>query len=139
MKGKTHIPFKNTQVTDQDGLPKAAEVVVLFNSVTAFPPGRNLRNIGDAYWFSYAIRPATNATGNSVTAQWSDDKGVTWNEFYVSDTNEPVGDSTTYRDEIAIGEFDDVRVLYNNGALKQTSFKVQMTLDATGDRAASGL
>ena len=138
MSCKTYIPFKNTQTLDGDGLPRAAEVVVLFNSVVAFPPGNNMQNMGAQYWFTYAIKPATNATGNSVTAQFSNDKGVTWNEFYASDTNEPVGDSTTFRDEIAIGEFRDVRVLYNNGALKQTAFVVNMTLDGS-ERAASGI
>ncbi len=136
---KTFIPFKITQTADGDGLPKASEVVVLFNSVVAFPPGGNMHNMADFFWFTYAIKAVTNATGNSVTAQYSNNRGVTWNEFYASDTNEPIGDSTTYRDEIAIGEFADIRVLYNNGLVKQTTgFTVNMTLDAN-ERVASGL
>ena|SRR3972149_1104825 len=138
MSCKTYIPFKNTQTADDTGLPAAAEVVVLFNSVVAFPPGQNMHNMGSVYWFTYSIRPSANTTGNSVTAQYSNNRGVTWNEFYASDTNEPVGDSTTFRDEIPIGEFQDVRVLFNNGALAQTSFVVNMSLDAT-ERAASGI
>jgi len=137
MSSKTRIPFKNTQTLDSDGLPRAAEVVVLFNSVTAMG-ARNLQNTATFYWFTYSIAPATNATGNSVTAQYSNDGGTTWKEFYASATNEPVGDSTTFTDEIFIGPYADVRVLFNNGALKQTAFTVNMTLDAN-ERTASGV
>lgn len=138
MSSKTRIPFKATQVADDTGLPGPAEIVTLFDSTVAFPPGQNLQNMIDIYWFSYSVRPATNATGNSVTAQYSVDRGVTWLEFYASATNEPVGDSTTFRDEIPIGEFQDVRVLFNNGALRQTSFIVNMSLDAA-DRSSNGV
>ena len=135
---KARITFLNTQTDSGDGLPGAAEIVTLFDSTVAFPPGGNLQSLGDVYWFSYSIKPSTNATGNSVTAQYSNNNGVTWNEFYSSTTNEPVGDDTTFRDEIAIGEFRDVRVLFNNGAIRQTGFVVNMSLDS-GDRAPSGL
>ncbi len=137
MSSKTRIPFKNTQVTAQDGLPGAAEVVVLFNSVTAMG-ARNLQNTATFYWFTYSISPGTNATGNGVTAQYSNDGGTTWKEFYASTTNEPVGDGTTFTDEIFIGPYQDIRVLFNNGALKQTSFAVNMTLDAS-ERTAAGV
>ncbi len=137
MSSKTRLPFKNTQTTDQDGLPKAAEVTVLFNSVTSFG-ARNMPNVAEFYWFTYSIAPATNAAGNSVTAQYSNNGGTTWNEFYASTTNEPVGDSTTFTDEIFIGPYQDVRVLFNNGALKQTAFTVNMSLDAS-ERTPSGI
>lgn len=128
---KTRIPFKNTQTAGGTGLPGAAEVVTLFNSVTAFG-ARDLHQVADHYWFTYAIAPSTNATGNSVTAQYSNDGGATWLEFYASTTNEPVGDSTTYVDEIFIGPFQDIRVLFNNGASAQASlFAVNMSLDAS--------
>ncbi len=131
MSSKTRIPFKNTQTANGLGLPGAAEVVTLFNSVTAMGP-RNLQNTGVFYWFTYSIAPSTNATGNSVTAQYSNDGGTTWNEFYASSTNEPVGDSTTFTDEIFIGPYADIRVRFNNGALPQaTLFAVNMTLDAS--------
>jgi hypothetical protein len=111
-------------------LPRAAEVVVLFNSVTAFGP-KALHLMDSNYWFTYSIAPSTNTTGNSVTAQYSNDGGTTWLEFYASDTNEPVGDSTTFTDEIFIGPYMDVRVKFNNGAAAQASlFAVNMTLDA---------
>lgn len=136
MSCKTIIPFKPTQTASGTGLPAAAEVVTLFNSVTAFGP-KVLQNAANHYWFTYSIAPSTNATGNSVTAQYSNDGGVTWNEFYASATNEPVGDSTTYVDEIFIGPFQDVRVRFNNGAAAQASlFAVNMSLDA-GERTPS--
>lgn len=135
---KTRIPFKAAQTANGTGLPGPAEVVTLFNSVTAMG-ARNLQNTADFYWFTYSIAPSTNATGNSVTAQYSNDGGVTWNEFYASTTNEPVGDSTTFTDEIFIGPYADVRVKFTNGTLAQaTLFAVNMTLDAS-DRVTSGI
>src|ERR1043165_6117807 len=104
MSSKTRIPFKNTQTTDQDGLPKASEIVTLFNSVTAMG-ARNLQNTAPFYWFTYSIAPSANTTGNSVTAQYSNDGGTTWKEFYASTTNEPVGDATTFTDEIYIAPY----------------------------------
>lgn len=136
MSCKTRIPFQNSQTDSGDGLPGPSEVVTLFNSVTAMG-ARNLQNTATFYWFTYSIAPGTNATGNSVTAQYSNNGGTTWNEFYASTTNEPVGDGTTFTDEIFIGPYADVRVLFNNGALKQTSFVVNMTLDAS-ERVPSG-
>jgi hypothetical protein len=139
MSSKTYIPFKATQTLSGTGLPGAAEVVTLFNSVVAFNGPRNMQATGVFYWFTYSIAPSTNATGNSVTAQYSNDGGTTWNEFYASATNEPVGDGTTFTDEIFIGPYQDIRVRFNNGALAQASlFAVNMTLDAT-ERTSAGV
>jgi len=137
-KHKTIIPFQATQVASGSGLPAANEVVTLFNSVTAFGP-KAMQNLGDNYWFTYSIAPSTNATGNSVTGQYSNDGGTTWNEFYASPSNEPVGDSTTFSDEVFIGDFQDVRFKYTNGASAQaTLFAVNMSLDGK-QRAMAGL
>ncbi len=137
-KHKTIIPFQVTQTANGSGLPGPAEVVVLFNSVTAFG-AKTMQNLDDNYWFTYSIAPSTNATGNSVTGQYSNDGGTTWNEFYASATNEPVGDSTTFTDEVFIGNFQDVRFKFNNGAAAQaTLFAVNMSLDAY-QRALSGV
>jgi len=137
-KHKTIIPFQNSQTANGSGLPGPAEVVILFNSVTAFG-AKTMQNLDDNYWFTYSIAPSTNTTGNSVTGQYSNDGGVTWNEFYASANNEPVGDSTTFTDEVFIGNFQDVRFKFNNGASAQaTLFAVNMSLDAH-QRALSGL
>lgn len=134
---KTIIPFLTSQTATSTGLPGPAEVVTLFNSVTAF--GAKAMTHSHVHWFSYAIAPSTNATGNSVTGQWSADGGTTWNEFYASASNEPVGDSTTFIDEVFIGEFMDVRFRFNNGALAQaTKFDVAMSLDSS-DRSTAGI
>jgi hypothetical protein len=131
MSSKTRIPFQVTQTANGTGLPAAGESVVLFNSVTAFGP-KALHLVDTIYWYTYSIAPSTNANGNSVTAQYSNDGGTTWHEFYASDTNEPVGDSTTFTDEIFIGPYQDVRVKFNNGASAQaTLFVVNQTLDAS--------
>lgn len=141
---KTIIPYQFTQTAagasglSTTGLPAAAEVVILFNSVTTFG-AKSMQNMDNMNWFIYSIAPSTNATGNSVTGQYSNDGGTTWNEFYASATNEPVGDSTTFTDEVYIGNFQDVRFKFNNGALAQaTLFAVNMALDAA-DRATSGI
>ena len=134
---KTRIPFKATQTADGTGFPAPAEVVVLFNSVTAMGAG-NMQNVADFYWFTYSIAPDKNTTGNSVTAQYSNNGGTTWVEFYASTTNEPVGDSTTFTDEIFIGPYRDLRVLFNNGAVRQTVFHVNMSLDSS-ERTTSGI
>lgn len=130
MSSKTVITYQNSQTVSGTGLPGANEVVVLFNSVVAFG-AKCLHQVADNYWFTYSILANANATGNSVTAQYSNDGGVNWNEFYASATNEPVGDGTTYVDEIFIGPYKDVRVKFNNGAAAQTSFLVNMSLDAS--------
>lgn len=129
MSCRTIVKYEDT------ALPGAAESVTLFNSVTAFPPGRVFHNVGPHYWFTYSILANANATGNSVTGQYSNDSGTTWNEFYASTTNEPIGDGSTYVDEVYVGQYQDVRFLFNNGALAQTSFVVNMALDS--DRATS--
>lgn len=135
---KTIIPFKATQTANLTGLPGPAEVVTLFSSTVAF--GAYCLNSHESqYWFSYAIAPSTNATGNSVTGEWSADGGTTWNVFYTSASNEPVGDSTTFIDEVYIGMFRDVRFKFNNGASAQaTKFDVAMSLDG-GERGTSGI
>lgn len=135
---KTIIPFQNSQTANGTGLPAAGEVVTLFNSVTTFG-AKSMQNMDSIYWFTYSIAPSTNATGNSVTGQYSNDGGTTWNEFYASTTNEPVGDSTTFSDEVFIGNYQDVRFRFNNGAAAQaTLFAVNMSLDAK-ERATAGI
>lgn len=134
---KTIIPFKADQTANGSGLPGPAEVVILFNSVTAFGL-HSLSGHDSNYWFTYAIAPSTNATGNSVTGEWSMD-GTNWNVFYTSASNEPVGDSTTFIDEVAIGMFRNVRFKFNNGTLAQaTKFDVAMSLDGA-ERSTAGL
>lgn len=133
---KTIIPFKATQTANGSGLPGAAEVVTLFDTTVAFGP--KVLPHEQVNWFQYSIAPSTNATGNSVTGQWSADGGLTWNEFYASATNEPVGDSTTFSDEVFIGQYQDVRFKFNNGASAQaTKFDVAMAL--ASQRALAGL
>lgn len=131
----TRVPFQNSSTTDLDGLPKASEVVTLFNSVTAFG-AKNLQNMGNLYWMSLTIRCDQNSTGNSLTADFSNDGGTTWINFYTSTTNTPTG-GTTFTDEIFIGMYLDVRLRFTNGAVKQTVFAVNLTLDDKSRSTAS--
>ena len=134
---KTIIKFDgSTQTANGTGLPGPAEVVTLFSSVATFGQDA-LNGHEDHYWFSYAICPSTNATGNSVTGEWAARGSTVWNVFYTSANNEPVGDSTTFMDEVFIGMFSNVRFKFNNGAAAQaTKFDVAMSLD--GQQRASG-
>lgn len=126
---KCIIPFQQSQTATGNGLPGSNETVVLFNSVTAFGP-KSLQGHDSAYWFTYAIAPNANATGNGVNGYFSVDGGITWTLYYQSTTNEPVGDGTTFMDEVFVGMFYDVKFEFVNGASSQTSFKVSMSLDA---------
>lgn len=135
--GKSIISFKNSQTALGNGLPGAAEVVTLFDSTVAFGP-QGITNMGSVYWFDYAIAPNANATGNSVTGEFSVDGGTTWTNFYTSTSNEPVGDGTTFIDEVYIGMFQDVRFKFNNGAAAQTSFKVAMSISGS-ERSTAGI
>lgn len=129
---KTIITYNGT------ALPAGGQTVTLFNSVVAFPPGQSMQICGEHYWFVYSIKPDANATGNSVTGQYSNDKGVTWNEFYASAANQPIaGAGATFIDEVFIGPFKDVRFLFINGPLPQTTFIVNMSLDGA-NRSVSG-
>jgi hypothetical protein len=131
---KVIIPFKATQTANGTGFPGANELVTLFDSTVAFQP--KCLPHQQVYWFTYSIAPSTNTTGNGVTGQWSADGGLNWNSFYTSTTNEPVGDSTTFTDEVFIGNYQDVRFLFQNGALAQaTKFDVAMSLDDQRDSA----
>jgi hypothetical protein len=130
---KTIIPFKNSQTALGNGLPGAAESVVLFQT-----SNQGLTNLGSVFWFDYAICPNTNATGNSVTGEFSVDGGTTWVNFYTSASNEPVGDSSTFIDEIYVGMFQDIRIKFNNGAAAQTSFSVAMSITG-GERSTAGI
>lgn len=130
---KTRITYIPPAATP---LPTAAQVVTLFNSVTAF--GKQSLPFHNLYWLTYSVRPGKNTTGNSVTGQYSNDGGTNWIEFYASTTNEPVGDSTTFTDEVYIGHYQDVRLLFNNGALAQDVFTVNLSLDGS-ERSTAGV
>lgn len=134
---KTIIPFKNSQTALGNGLPGAAESVTLFDSTVTFSP-QGMTNAGSIYWFDYCIAPNANATGNSVTGEFSTDGGTTWTNFYTSIVNEPIGDGTSFIDEVYIGMFQDVRFKFVNGAAAQTSFKVAMSISGA-ERSSAGI
>lgn len=126
---KTLIPFRASQVASGSGLPAANELVTLFDSTVAFGP-KTMQRMGENYWYTYSICPSTNATGNSVTGQFSVDGGVVWTTFYTSTTDEPVGDGTVFTDEVFIGHYEDVRFRFQNGAAAQaTKFVVAQSID----------
>ncbi len=119
-------------------LPTTAAAVTLFNSVTAFPPGGSFHLLGQQ-WFQYALvfDSAAGTITGTVTGQWSDDKGVTWNEFYASGT---LNDDVSNEDEVYVGFFKDVRFLFTGAVQDATVFRAALALNpqkATSTRTAT--
>lgn len=134
---KCIIPFLPTQTNDGSGLPGPAELVTLFDSTVTYGPKCLQHQNVDTYTVS--IAPSTNATGNSLSGQWSADGGENWNTFYTSASNEPVGDGTTFTAQVHIGQFMDVRFRFQNGTDAQaTKFDVAQCVSRS-DSATSTL
>ena len=120
MSGPTIIKYTDT------ALPTTSAAVTLFNSVTAFPSGGSFHLLGQQ-WFQYALvfdGSGGTITG-TVTGQWSDDKGTTWNEFYASGT---LNDDVSNEDEVYIGMFKDVRFLFTAAVEDATVFRAALSL-----------
>lgn len=115
----THLRYKGT------ALPVTDEVVVLFNSALAFPPGGCFHLLGQ-HWYQYAIflNSAGSATG-TVSGQYSDDKGVSWNTFYTSGA---IAKNTEESDEVYVGTFKDVRFILTIGTADLNALRVNQTL-----------
>lgn len=107
-------------------LPTTSAAVTLFNSVTAFPPGGSFHLLGQQ-WFQYGLvfDSAAGTITGFVTGQWSDDKGVTWNEFYVSGT---LNDDVSNEDEVYVGLFKDVRFLFTASVQNASVFIAALAL-----------
>lgn len=122
MSGQTVINYTG-------GLP-ADGANVLFNSITAFPPGGSLHLLGQK-WIAVSVAADTGTT-NTITAEYSNAGRSTgsgdWVLFYTSGSVDLTGGSlATFRDEIYIAGYKDVRVLFNsNGA--QTAFQANLAL-----------
>ncbi len=118
------------------GIPTTSGTVTLFNSVTAFPPGKALPHLGQQ-WYQYSLRAASDggtATG-TITGSYSTDKGTTWIPFYsksITDADDDnaaaVGD--VFIDEVYIGLFQDVRFQYTNATELLTVFDYQHCLNS---------
>jgi len=107
-------------------LPTTSAAVTLFNSVTAFPPGGSFHLLGQQ-WFQYGLvfDSAGGTITGTVTGQWSDDLGVTWNEFYASGT---LNDDVSNEDEVYVGMFEDVRFLFTAATQDATVFRAALSL-----------
>lgn len=117
-----------TIVKYQDtALPTAAADVTLFNSVTAFAPGGSFHLLG-LQWFQWALvfDSAAGTVTGLVTGQWSNDKGVSWNEFYASAT---LNDDVSNEDEVYLGMFQDVRFLFRASVQDTNLFRSALSLN----------
>lgn len=118
---QTIIKYQDT------ALPTTSAAVTLFNSVVAFPPGGSFHLL-EQQWFQYALvfdSSGGTITG-TVTGQWSDDKGTTWNEFYASGT---LNDDVSNEDEVYVGMFKDVRFLFTAAVENATVFRSALALN----------
>ncbi len=108
-------------------LPTTAAAVTLFNSVTAFAPGGSFHLLNQQ-WFQWALvfDSAAGTVTGTVTGQWSDDKGVTWNEYYASGT---LNDDVSNEDEVYVGMFKDVRFLFTAAVQNTNLFTAALALN----------
>jgi hypothetical protein len=123
MADKTYVPYKGS------ALPGNAEVVTLFNSVTAF--GLNAAPHYNIYWVDVSISADQN-TNNTVVLQKSAD-GTTWVTVATATiTNaNPSNEASFY-----VAPHQNFRLVYTNGATPQTAFSCDVVLDSI-DRGAN--
>lgn len=112
------------------GLPPNGDTV-LFNSITAFPPGGGFHLLGQD-WICVTITANTGTT-NTVSAEYSQAASATvaasWIRFFVTPSIDFTGGgvNNTARVIIPVHEYKDVRVVFSsNGA--QTVFKCSLAL-----------
>lgn len=121
MSGQTIIKYGDT------ALPTSSAAVTLFNSATAFPPGKNFRHLGQE-WFQWTI--FFDGSGGTitgvVTGAYSDDGGTNWRTFYTSTT---LNDDVVNEDEIYVGMFQDVRFQFTAANENATVFSCNMALN----------
>lgn len=119
--------INKTRVTYTAGLPGGAATVTLFDSVAAF--GLNgFHQVAEHNWIDLAISCDQNVTGNSVRVQYSND-GAVWNTVFTSAANTPTA-GAQFSIEVWVGSFSNVRVQFLNGTNAQTTFLVNLVLDA---------
>lgn len=120
-----------TIITYAGGTPTVTGTVTLFNSVTAFPPGGSFHLLGQQ-WFQWSLNIASaagTATG-TVTGSFSNDKGVTWIDFYTEATAAGTAPAAVNEeDEVYIGLYRDVRFQYTNAVQAPSTFDVNIALN----------
>lgn len=130
MANKTRITYSGS------ALPGNAEVVVLFNSTTAF--GARAATHYSCYFFDVSLDVDQN-TDNTVQLQVSDDGGTTFHLVgaAVAITNASAAGAAPVCFYVA--PYADWQIVYTNGATPQTSFGVNMIIDhcSRGSVAAS--
>lgn len=118
---QTTIKYQDT------ALPTSAADVTLFNSATSFPPGGSFHLLGQQ-WFQWSLfldSADSTATG-TVTGQYSDDGGSTWNTFYTSGS---IASEVEESDEVYVGMFKDVRFTLDVGTQDLSVFRINMALN----------
>jgi len=121
--GKTYVPYKGT------ALPGNAEVVTLFNTITAF--GLDAAPHYQLYWADFSISADQN-TNNTCTLQKSAD-GTTW----VTVASQTISNANVSNEgAFYVAPHKNWRILYTNGATPQTAFSVDLAIDSV-DRGAN--
>jgi hypothetical protein len=120
MSAQTIIKYQDT------ALPTTAAVVTLFNSVTAFPPGKSFHLLGQQ-WFQYSLLfdSAGDAATGVVTGAGSNDGGVTWDVFYTSAAH---ANAVVAIDEVYVGMYQDVRFQLTTAVENMTVFRPHLAL-----------
>lgn len=119
--GDTALPLVNTPVT-------------LFNSAVAFASpnaasGGSFHLLG-LQWFQWTILfdGTTGSITGTVTGDFSNDKGLTWTQFY---TTAALNDDIVNEDEVYVGMFKDVRFRFTVTVATEaaTVFNVNLALN----------
>lgn len=120
-----------TIITYAGGTPTVTGTVTLFNSVTAFAPGGSFHFLGQQWFqFSLTIGSAAGAGTGTITGEFSDDKGVTWRNFYTAtNADGTTAAPVTTEDEVYVGMYRDIRFQYTNAVEVPTVFQANLALN----------
>lgn len=105
-------------------LPGNAETVVLFSTVVAFP-GKSFHAGAGIHRILIDIDHDQSGT---IKAYRSNNRGVTWTQFYDSGAIAAPGATASTERDIAVEPLQDWKVEWVNGATPQTLFLVDMAL-----------
>lgn len=122
MSHKTIIGYTDT------ALPTSAAAVTLYDSTAVSVPFHFLGL--NFYQWGIAMGSAGDTATGVITGQYSNDRGVSWNTFYTSDTIED--DEAFFSDEVFVGMFKDVRFTLAVATEDLTSFVINQSLSCSG-------
>lgn len=108
-------------------LPGNAEVVSIFNSVTAFPGAQMLATLG----IKRLIFSVDNDQAGTLKAYKSGNRGTTWTRVLADIAVVAAAANTETVKDFLIEQYADFKLEWTNGATPQTVFNVSVALEDT--------